>query len=76
MQVSIKDFAVTMEVKNTGIEFEVRDNDGKHKGDCYVTKTGFVWCGGRTTRENGIKVSWDEFIASAEASAELAKMMK
>ena len=42
MQVSIKDFAVTMEVKNNGVEFEVRDTEGNHQGDCYVTRTGLV----------------------------------
>ena len=62
VKVSIKDFAVNMEVKNTGIEFEVRDNDGTFRGDCFVTKTGLIWCEGRTQRENGVPVSWGEFI--------------
>ncbi len=64
MKVAIKDFDVDMEVKNKGIEFEVRDTKGKGKllGDFYVTKANLIWCKGRTRRENGEKVSWDEFI--------------
>ena len=61
MKVSIKSFDVHMEVKNSGIEFEVYGNDG-HRGDCILTKTGLIWCEGRKRRENGVKVSWEEFI--------------
>jgi len=67
MKVAIKDFQVEMEVKTNGIEFEVRDNDGALRGDCYLTKTGLIWCRGRTTRENGTRVSWDQFIEWMEA---------
>ncbi len=62
MKVSIKDFGVDMEVKNRGIEFEVHDNNGNFKGDCYVTKSGLIWCEGKTQKKNGIKVTWDEFV--------------
>ena len=62
MKVQIKDFDVQMEVKNNGIEFEVYDNAGVHRGDCFVTKTGLIWCEGRTRKANGKKVAWDEFI--------------
>lgn len=62
MQVKIKDFDVQMEVRNNGIEFEVAGNDGTHKGDCILTKTGLVWCEGRTRRANGTRKSWQEFI--------------
>ena len=62
MQVSIKRFGVDMNVKNTGIEFGVYDNAGNFKGDCYVTKSGLIWCEGRTRKENGVRVSWDDFI--------------
>lgn len=63
MKVTIKEFAVDMEVKTKGIEFEVRSPDGsKHLGDLILTKTGLEWCKGRVTAGNGVKVSWDEFI--------------
>lgn len=68
MQVTIKDFSVAMEVKTNGVEFEVKDNDGKHLGDCIVTRTGLIWCNGRTTRQNGKKISWDKFIAWATSA--------
>lgn len=63
MKVSIKSFDVDMEVKNKGVEFEVRSADGsKQLGDLVLTKTNLIWCEGRTSRENGIKISWDAFI--------------
>ncbi len=53
MKVTIKKFNVEMEVKTNGIEFGVRDNNGNFLGDCYLTKTGLIWCEGRTTKSNG-----------------------
>ena len=64
MKVQIKQFAVDMQVKSKGIEFEVRTPDGETQlGDCFVTQTGLVWCKGKTTKQNGIKVTWDELTA-------------
>ena len=60
MKVSVKDFAVTMEIKNKGIELDVYDN-GKHLGDLVVTKTKLVWCKGKTSVANGKQVTWEKF---------------
>lgn len=62
MKVSIKSFHVNMDVKNKGIEFDIYNNDDTHRGDVILTKTGLIWCEGRTRRENGVSVSWDDFI--------------
>jgi hypothetical protein len=62
MKVGIKDFQISMDVKNNGIEFEVYDNDSTFRGDGFVTKTGLIWCEGKTTKPNGVRVSWNEFI--------------
>ena len=62
MKVKVKKMTVDMEVKNNGIEFGVMNNDGSHRGDCYVTKTGLIWCEGKTSRKNGVNVKWEEFI--------------
>ena len=67
MKVSIKDFHVEMDVKRNGIEFEIRDNSGNFRGDCILTDTGIIWCTGKTKRENGVPVSWDEFIEWMES---------
>jgi hypothetical protein len=75
MKVNIKKFVVEMEVKNNGIEFEVRSTDGKSQiGDCYVTKTGLTWCKGKTTRKNGSAISWAELaeILSSDAAKKAA----
>jgi hypothetical protein len=64
MKVGIKKFSVDMDVKTSGIEFEVYENgpNGAHRGDCILTKTGLIWCEGRTRRANGKQVSWNDFI--------------
>ena len=65
-KVYVKDLFVEMEVKNKGVEFEVRDND-KQLGDVILKKTGIEWCKGRTTAGKGVKVSWEDFIAWVES---------
>ncbi len=62
MKVSIKDLAVTMDVKNSGVEFEIHDNNDKFLGDLVVTKTRVVWCPGKTPVKNGHRASWADFI--------------
>ena len=66
MKVTIKDFHVQMDIKNKGIEFEVRSNDGHHLGDVIVSKAGITWCKGRIRRKNGVRLSWDDFAALME----------
>ena len=63
MKVTIKDFNVDMEVKNKGIEFEIHSPDGsRHLGDLVLNKSYLIWCPGRTTPENGYRLSWAEAI--------------
>ena len=62
MKVSIKSFFIKMDIKNNGVEFEVRDPRGAFQGDFILTKTELIWCQGKTLKENGKSVSWDEFI--------------
>ena len=63
MQVKIKSFDVNMEVKSSGIEFEVRRPDGSGQlGDCYLTMTGLIWCKGRKSKQNGVRIFWADFI--------------
>ena len=61
MIVHVKSFDVEMEIKNKGIELEVRDTDGSFLGDLIVTKTQIVWCKGKTSREHGKKLTWKQF---------------
>lgn len=76
MKVSVKDFTIQMEVKTNGMEFEVRDPDGTFRGDFFITKTGLVWCEGRTDRDNGVKVSWKTFMDWASLGAQLTAEQK
>lgn len=63
MKVKIKAFDIGMEVKNNGIEFEVRNPSGKtHLGDLVLTKTKLEWCNGGIHKGNGVSVKWEEFI--------------
>lgn len=61
MKPFIKDMTIDLEIKNNGIEIQVDDNNGSQIGDLYVTKTGMIWCDGRTRRSGGKKISWEEF---------------
>jgi hypothetical protein len=72
MKVSIKSFAVDMDVKTKGIEFDVYENgeDGAHLGDCIITRTGITWCEGRKRRANGTFVRWQDFIDWMNAPTE------
>ena len=64
MFVTIKDLSrIRMEVKNKGVELEIRNSANTHLGDLVVRKSGLLWCPGRTRRSNGRKKSWKEFIA-------------
>ena len=49
-----------------GEEFRVRDNDGNHLGDFVVQQARVIWCPGRTTPANGVRVPWEEFIDTME----------
>lgn len=61
MEVWIKSLEVDMQVKQKGIELEVRSADGKEQlGDCYATMTGLIWCKGKIKKENGVKIKWDD----------------
>ena len=60
--VSIKEISVEMEIKNKGIELCVYDNNDQFLGDLVVTKTGLVWCQGKTRPKNGNKIAWKDFI--------------
>jgi hypothetical protein len=63
MDVSIKSFDVAMDVKNNGIEMEIREpNGGTRLGDLIVAKGHLIWCAGKTSRAKGKKVKWTEFI--------------
>ena len=61
MNVRVKTFDVGMELKNNGIEFEVRTPNNRHLGDLIITKSQLIWCEGRTQRANGKRMSLDEF---------------
>lgn len=67
MKISVKDLSVSMEVKNKGIELDVYDSQDQHLGDLIVTKSGLTWCKGRKRRENGVQVSWTDFIEWMES---------
>jgi hypothetical protein len=58
----VKEFAVSMGLGNNGIEFEVRDTDGKHLGDLCLGRATVEWCPGRTRRGNGVRKSWNQLI--------------
>ena len=62
MRVGIKRFDVNMEIKNTGIELEVRNPSGNRQiGDLVITKTELKWFKGKASKY-GHPVTWSKFI--------------
>jgi len=77
MNVKIKSFDIEMEVKQKGIEFDVRTPDGKRRyGDCYVTMTCLEWCQGKISKGNGVQVSWDDFMVLMSSKDALKRAIK
>ena len=62
MNVSIKDFQVDMQLKNNGIELEVRSPQHQHLGDLCIGRGTIEWCAGKTNRGNGIRKNWNQLI--------------
>lgn len=67
MKTTIKSLNVEMEIKNKGMEIEVRDTGDNFQGDLVINKSGITWCKGRTTPSKGKKKSWEEVIALFES---------
>ncbi|RMF81204.1 MAG: hypothetical protein D6744_07435 [Planctomycetota bacterium] len=66
MNVRIKKFEIEMELKNKGVELEIRDTKNVFLGDLVVTKTKLIWCRGKTSPKNGKGITWDKFIKYME----------
>ncbi|HJX64785.1 MAG TPA: hypothetical protein VJ860_12645 [Polyangia bacterium] len=60
MKIRIKDFAVTMQLGNNGVVFDVHDNQDNFKGDLRIGRATVEWCKGK--KREGQKVHWDELI--------------
>jgi hypothetical protein len=67
MKVSIKNFAISMELGSTGITLDVYDNAGNFLGDLRIGKAKIEWCKGKTRQGNGVTVTWPELIAWFES---------
>ncbi len=64
MEVWIKSLEVDMQVKQQGVELEVRSKDGRERvGNCYATQAGLVWCKGKAKKEHGVWIGWEDFMA-------------
>ena len=64
MKVNITKLDIEHEIKNKGIQLDIRKT-GKgaaRLGDLTITKTKLIWCPGQVHKKNGIEVTWDEFI--------------
>ena len=62
MKVKIKNLGSDVDVRTKGVKFRVGDNNDGLKGNFYVTGAKLIWCQGKTTKKNGVKVSWKDFI--------------
>ena len=61
MQIKTQPFKEAIEIKSSGIAFDVYNNGAKRIGDLAVTKNGLVWSNGSAQRK-AVTVKWDDFI--------------
>lgn len=80
MKVRVKELNADIRLKNSGMELEIRKTDDSAQiGDCVVNNRGLTWCKGRTRRENGLVLKWEELeliLASPEAKKAALKAAK
>ena len=63
MKVLVKSLYADIELKQNGMGLDVRSaDDDKHLGDCYVTMKELIWCKGKISRGNGVRVLWQDFM--------------
>jgi hypothetical protein len=63
MKVSVRSIYADIELKQNGMELEIRSpDDDKRFGDCYVTMKELIWCKGKITRAKGVPVLWQDFM--------------
>jgi hypothetical protein len=67
MKVSVKDFQVTMDLGNNGIELDVFDHQNKHLGDLRIGRAKLEWCKGKARTGHGKEVSWKDLIEFFES---------
>ncbi|WP_143282379.1 hypothetical protein [Burkholderia pseudomallei] len=65
----MKNLSAEIELKNNGIELEIRDNADNFLGDLIVTKSSIIWCKGKTKRGYGVKKRLQDFIDYMNADA-------
>ena len=77
MKVTIKSFDVAMQVKQKGVELEVKSPDGsEHHGDCFVTMSALIWCKGRKKKENGVKIRWEHLMEICKTKGTLKAALR
>ena len=62
MQIKTQPFKEPIEIKNSGIAFDVYGSGAKRIGDLAVTKDGLIWNKSTAQRTKGVTVKWDQFI--------------
>jgi hypothetical protein len=62
MQIKTQPIKEAIEIKSSGIAFDVYNNGAKRIGDLAITKNGLVWNNGSAQRTKGVTVKWDQFI--------------
>jgi hypothetical protein len=57
--VHIKATTIELKIKTNGLELQIDEKGGGQFGDIFVTKTGIIWCKGKTTRPKGVKIDYE-----------------
>lgn len=70
MQIKTQPIKEAIEIRDSGIAFDVYNNGAKRIGDLAVTKNGLVWNKVNAQRTKGVTVKWDDFITWMQANGQ------
>jgi len=77
MKVLVKSLYADIELKQNGMALQVRSPDNDVQlGDCYVTMKELIWCRGKITRGNGVRVLWQDFMEICSSKGTLKAALK
>ena len=77
MKVSVRSIYADIELKQNGLELQVRSRDDEVQlGDFYVTMKEPIWCKGKIPRGNGVRVLWQDFMEICSSKGTLKAALK
>ena len=68
MEVWVRDFFLSLQVKKKGIKLGIWDEDKGHQGNLVINQLGIRWCPGKTQTRNGRLWTWRDLMEQRDDS--------